>query len=130
MIVYFDGICYLCNSLVDFLIKIDKRKKLKFSPLQSDFAQKELKNSTIDLSEVDSIIVQKGNKIYIKSDALIEVIKQLSWYWRIFLIIKIFPQKFADKIYDYIAKNRLKWFGRKNECMIPTEEVKSRFILD
>lgn len=130
MIVYFDGICYLCNSLVDFLIKIDKRKKLKFSPLQSDFAQKELKNSTIDLSEVDSIIVQKGNKIYIKSDALIEVIKQFSWCWRVFLIIKIFPQKFADKIYDYIANNRLKWFGRKNECMIPTEEVKSRFILD
>jgi len=130
MIVYFDGVCYLCNSLVNFLIRIDKLKKIKFSPIQSNFAQKELNKAEVDPAQLNSIIVQKGSGLYIKSEAIIAIIKELSWVWRIFLIIKIFPKKFADKIYDYIAKNRLKWFGKKNACMIPSPEIRSRFILN
>lgn len=130
IIIYFDGVCYLCNSLVNFLLKIDKDNRLKFSPLQSNFAERELKNSKINLEEIDSIILQVGSKFFIKSDAVIEIIKELRWYWRIFLIAKIFPLKLRDKLYDFIADHRYKWFGKKDSCMIPTNDVKSRFIVD
>lgn len=130
IIIYFDGVCYLCNSLVNFLLKIDKDNRLKFSPLQSNFAERELKNSKINLKEIDSIILQVDSKFFIKSDAVIKIIKELRWYWRIFLIAKIFPLKLRDKLYDFIADHRYKWFGKKDSCMIPTNDVKSRFIVD
>lgn len=130
IIIYFDGVCYLCNSLVNFLIKIDTKKRIKFSPLQSNFARKELEKSQLNLDEIDSIIVQIGEKYYIKSNAVIAIIKELSWYWRILLIIRLIPTRFADNIYDYIAKNRFNWFGKKDKCMIPSLEIRSRFTTE
>jgi predicted DCC family thiol-disulfide oxidoreductase YuxK len=130
MIVYFDGVCFLCNSLIYFLLKIDKDNKLKFSPLQSHFAERELKNSKINLKEIDSIILQVGSMFFIKSDAVIKIIKELRWYWRFFLVIKIVPKSIRDKLYDFVASNRFKWFGKKDSCMVPTANVKERFILN
>lgn len=129
LIIYFDGVCYLCNSTVNFLIKIDKEKKFKFSPLQSNFAQVQLKNSELRFEGIDSIIFQKGDDYFIKSNAVIEIIKELKWYWQILLIVSVLPKRINDKLYDLVANNRFKWFGRRDKCMIPTEDVKSRFIL-
>lgn len=129
-IIYFDGVCYLCNSLVNFLLKIDIDNKLKFSPLQSHFAERELKNSNINLEEIDSIILQVGSKFFIKSDAVIKIIKELKWYWQGLLVIKILPKNIRDKLYDFVANRRYGWFGRKDECMVPSDEIKSRFIID
>lgn len=130
IIIYFDGVCYLCNSLVNFLLKIDKDNRLKFSPLQSNFAKRELKNSDINLEEIDSIMLQVGSKFFIKSDAVIKIIKEMRWYWQGLLVIKILPKNIRDKLYDFIADHRYKWFGRKDSCMIPTNDVKSRFIIN
>lgn len=130
IIIYFDGVCYLCNSLVNFLLKIDKDNRLKFSPLQSNFAERELKNSDINLEEIDSIILQVGSKFFIKSDAVIKIIKEMRWYWQGLLVIKILPKNIRDKLYDFIADHRYKWFGKKDSCMIPTNDVKSRFIIN
>ena len=129
-IVYFDGVCYLCNSLVNFLIKIDTNRNLSYSPLQSEFAKRNLENTQINFSKVDSIIVQKRDKYFIKSEAISLIIKELNWYWRILLIFNFLPISWTDKLYDYIAEKRYKWFGIKEKCMIPTEGVKSRFLID
>ena len=130
VVIYFDGVCYLCNSVVNLLIKIDGEKKLKFSPLQSNYAKNNLLDRGTYFSTVDSIILQKEGKYYIKSEAIIEIIKQLNWYWMIFLIGRILPKNLRDSLYDFVANNRYKWFGKKDVCMIPTDDVKSRFILN
>lgn len=130
LIIFFDGICYLCNSIVNFLIKIDSKDKLRFSPIQSKFSHKNFLTSYPELEHYDSILLQKNQKVFVKSDAVIEIIKELRWYWRIFLVGKIIPRKLRDMIYDYVAENRYGWFGKKDECMIPTDEVKSRFFLE
>lgn len=130
MVIYFDGVCYLCNSVVNFLIKIDREKKLKFSPLQSIYAKNNLMVGGEHQSKIDSIIFQKEGKYFIKSDAVIEIIKQLSWYWRIFLIATVLPKKLRDRLYDFTADHRYNWFGKMGKCMIPTDDVKSRFLLN
>ena len=130
LILYFDGVCYLCNSIVNLLLKIDKKRNLKFSPIQSDFAQKELQKAEINLDGINSIIVQKESEFYVKSDAVIIIIKELSWFWQIFLVIKIIPLKLRDEFYDFIANHRYRWFGKKGKCMIPSPDLRSRFVVD
>ncbi|WKZ70995.1 MAG: thiol-disulfide oxidoreductase DCC family protein [Melioribacteraceae bacterium] len=126
-IILFDGVCNFCNGSVNFLIKRDPNGIFKFAPLQSEIGQQLITKNNIT-GEIDSIILVKENIVYIKSDALIEIIKELKWYWRMFSVVKILPRKFRDLLYDLIANNRYKWFGKMDSCMIPDENVKSRFI--
>ncbi|HET53826.1 MAG TPA: DUF393 domain-containing protein [Ignavibacteria bacterium] len=128
-IILFDGVCNLCNGSVNFLIKRDFKKVFNFSPLQSDYGKLITEKLNIP-KQIDSIILVINDEYYLKSNAVIEIIKELKWYWRIFIVAKIFPQKTRDAIYDFIANNRYKWFGIRKECMIPTEDIKSRFIED
>jgi predicted DCC family thiol-disulfide oxidoreductase YuxK len=126
-IILFDGVCNFCNGSVNFLIKRDPNGIFKFAPLQSEIGQQLITKNNIT-GEIDSIILVKENIVYIKSDALIEIIKELKWYWKMLIIVKIIPKKFRDLLYDLIANNRYKWFGKRDSCMIPDENVKSRFI--
>ncbi|RJP59068.1 MAG: thiol-disulfide oxidoreductase DCC family protein [Ignavibacteriales bacterium] len=126
-IILFDGVCNFCNGSVNFLIKRDPNGIFKFAPLQSEIGQQLITKNNIT-GEIDSIILVKENIVYIKSDALIEIIKELKWYWKMLIIVKILPKKFRDLLYDLIANNRYKWFGKMDSCMIPDENVKSRFI--
>lgn len=128
-IILFDGVCNLCNGSVNFLIWRDEKGIFKYSPLQSNFSQNLIEKLNIP-DNVDSIILVHRNRYYLKSDAVIEIIKELKWYWKIFLIGSILPRKLRDKIYDVIANHRYNWFGKRDKCMIPTEDVKSRFIED
>ncbi|MCF8240141.1 MAG: DCC1-like thiol-disulfide oxidoreductase family protein [Melioribacteraceae bacterium] len=130
IIIFFDGFCYLCSSAVNFLIGVDKESKFKFSPITSEFAGRTLTNIKEKLGEIDSIIILKNDKYYIKSNAVIEIIKELKWHWRLLLILKVLPEKIRDKLYDFVAANRFKWFEKKGECMIPSEDVRSRFLID
>ena len=126
-IILFDGICNLCSCAVQFLIMRDKKRVFRYASLQSKAGQKLTALYNIP-SEVDSIILLKNNNYYAKSCATIEVIKELKWYWKIFLFIGILPKKIRDWLYDFVAKNRYKWFGRKHACMVPTPELKSLFL--
>lgn len=126
-IILFDGVCNFCNGSVNFLIRRDPNGIFKYAPLQSKIGQKIISKYNI-AEEIDSIILLKENNIYIKSDAVIEIIKQLSWNWQILLFVKVFPRKIRDVIYDLIANNRYKWFGKRDYCMIPDENLKSRFL--
>tara|TARA_B100001564_G_scaffold7221_1_gene6156 strand:+ start:78496 stop:78891 length:396 start_codon:yes stop_codon:yes gene_type:complete len=126
MIIFFDGVCNLCHSSVLYLIKSDKKKILKFSSLQSDYAKGLLPKS--ELVCIESIIFFNDNKLYKKSTAILKLAKILGGWHNILLIGYCIPACLRDKLYDVVAKNRYKWFGKKDKCMVPTKELRKRFL--
>ena len=127
-IILFDGVCNLCNSSVNFIIKHDKKKHFLFASLQSDAAKEILLQFPTKNLTLDSILLIEGKDIYEKSSAALKISKHLSNGFHLFNYFIIIPLFIRDSIYNLISKNRYKWFGRKDKCMIPTEEVKSRFL--
>lgn len=127
-IILFDGVCNLCNSSVNFVIKHDKKNRYRFAALQSDIGKDLVNQFGIDPNETDSIILIKGQKHYIRSSAALRVAKGLSGGYPLFYVFMIIPTFIRNWVYDYIAKNRYKWYGMRESCMIPTEELKSRFL--
>jgi|SRR5690554_1906562 len=127
-IILFDGICNLCNSTINFVIKRDKQNMFKFATLQSDTGQSLLSEFKIDRTETDSIVLIDGKKSYVKSTAALHIAKNLSGALPLLFGFLILPRFIRDRLYDYIAKNRYKWFGKKESCMIPTPELKAKFI--
>ena len=128
-IVLFDELCNFCNSTVLQIIKYDKRNHLKFSSLQSESGKKMLKLYKMDEKDLSTIIFIKNEKeVYKESTAVIEIIKLLVGKPKIFLIIKIIPRTIRDFFYRIISKNRYKLFGKRESCMIPTEEIRNKFL--
>lgn len=127
-IVLFDGLCNLCSGSVQFIIKRDPSGIFQFASLQSDFGQRKLEKFNIDKNLLHSIILIKGDQFFQRSDAALEVAKKLSGAWPIFYAFKILPQFFRDGIYNSIARNRYRFFGKKDACWIPTPTLKSRFL--
>ncbi|SHM68077.1 thiol-disulfide oxidoreductase DCC family protein [Flavobacterium xinjiangense] len=128
-IILFDGVCNLCDAAVQFVIKHDKKDDFRFVALQSDLGQEIIKHIGINTKNIDSIILyEPGIAYYYKSEAVLEIAKNLSGIFYFATIFKILPTKLRDQIYDYIAKNRYKWYGKKESCMIPTKELKSKFL--
>lgn len=127
-IVFFDGVCNLCNSSVQFIIKRDKKEQFHFASLQSEYAKKCLKESLRDSDNLQSIVLKDGDKILTKSTAVLTISKSLSGLWPVLYILILIPKFIRDWVYDFIGSNRYKWFGRRDECMIPIPELKSRFI--
>ena len=129
-IILFDGVCNLCNGAVQYIIKRDKKDTFRYAALQSEIGKKLVNERGIDTSKVDSIILIEPNIAYhIKSSAAIEIMNEFGGLWKIMNIFKyIFPTSFRDLIYDFIAKNRYKWFGKQDNCMIPTPELKAKFL--
>jgi predicted DCC family thiol-disulfide oxidoreductase YuxK len=128
-IILFDGVCNLCNTAVQFVIKHDKKDLFRFVALQSDLAQSIIKHIGIDTQNIDSIILyEPGVAYYVKSEAALEIAKYLSGGLALLTVFKVLPSALSNSIYDYVAKNRYKWFGKKEHCMIPTPELKSKFL--
>ncbi|WP_165995729.1 thiol-disulfide oxidoreductase DCC family protein [Bacillus sp. Cs-700] len=126
-IILFDGVCNLCNGLVKFMFKYDKKAIFSFASLQSESAQILLKKA--GLTEVpDSVIVIKQGKALVKSEAVLSIIQQLEGWFKLLLVFRLFPRSIRDRLYDEIAKRRYKWFGKKESCMIPTKEQRKRFL--
>lgn len=125
-IVFFDGVCNLCNSSVQLLLKLDKDEVFSFSSLQSTYS-----HSTIpkDIQiEKDSIVLFKNECFYSEAEAVFEIVKSLDNWTKVLLVFKVFPLNWNNVIYRWIAKNRYKIFGRKEECMIPDPNVRNRFL--
>ena len=129
LIILFDGVCNFCNSAVDFVIKRDKRSVFKFVSLQSQAGQQIAANNSLTDIGLSSFIFIEGNNIYTKSTAALRVCRYLDGLWRLMYGFIIVPKKIRDGIYDWIAKNRYKWFGKKS-CTIPNAEVRARFLND
>jgi predicted DCC family thiol-disulfide oxidoreductase YuxK len=126
-VILFDGVCNLCNGAVQFVINRDAREKFRFASLQSTTGKSYLKQFKLT-ADVYSIILIKKERVFDKSSAALEIAKDLSGLWPAFYAFKIVPKYVRDKIYDFVAGHRYKWFGKKDECMIPTPELKTRFL--
>ncbi|GGD24625.1 thiol-disulfide oxidoreductase DCC family protein [Flavobacterium orientale] len=127
-IVLFDGVCNLCDNSVQFIIKNDPKDLFRFASIQSEIGQQIITYLGIDASKVDSIILYvPGEAYYIKAEAAMQIAKNLN-SWHRFLALFSFTGSFGNFIYDYVAKNRYQWYGKKEECMIPTEEMKAKFL--
>ena len=128
-IILFDGVCNLCDSSVQFVIRHDKRDRFRFIPLQSELGKKIINHLGISDLTIDSTILYEHGKAYYKSDVALKILKETnSGVYKCLLVFSLFPKTFLDYIYDYVAKNRYKWFGRKESCMIPIPELKSKFL--
>lgn len=127
-IILFDGVCNLCNSSINFVIEKDTKNLFKFGALQEEPGISLLKKHTIDTTATDSIILIENNKVYTKSSAALRVAKRLSGFWPLLYVFIIIPPFIRNKVYDYIAKNRYKWYGKKDRCMIPTPALKDKFL--
>jgi predicted DCC family thiol-disulfide oxidoreductase YuxK len=114
--------------MVNFAIKQDKKKVFKFAALQSEVAQKLLEIYNLPTQDFNSFILIIDGKVYKSSTAGLTVLKKLSWYWKWSQVFWIVPRFIRDAVYNVIAKNRYKWFGRKETCMIPSPQVKERFL--
>ncbi|RTY80154.1 DUF393 domain-containing protein [Flavobacterium sp. LS1P28] len=128
-IILFDGVCNLCDSAVQVIIKHDTKDIFRFVALQSDLGQKIIKHLGVNTQKTDSIILyQPGFAYYYKSEAALAIAKNLGGLFYFVTIFSIFPTSFNNYIYDYIAVNRYKWFGKKESCMIPTKELEAKFL--
>jgi predicted DCC family thiol-disulfide oxidoreductase YuxK len=128
-IVLFDGVCNLCDNAVQYVIKHDKKDIFRFVALQSNLGKEILNYLKVDTSKMDSIILyEPGVAYFYKSDAALEIVKDLNVFLKWSVVFKIIPSSLRNPIYDYVARNRYKWFGKKEACMIPTEEMKAKFL--
>jgi predicted DCC family thiol-disulfide oxidoreductase YuxK len=127
-VIFFDGVCNLCNGAVNFIISRDKDSQFKFSSLQSSFASQHLAAHLAGSSLPDSIVFLAAGQAFFKSAAVFEIARKLGGGWKLLTIFKILPQAVTDAIYDLIARNRYSWFGRSDACRVPTPELKARFL--
>ncbi|KOY87232.1 hypothetical protein AD998_14690 [bacterium 336/3] len=127
-IVLFDGVCNLCNSSVQFFIRNDKKNILRFASLQSEAGQTLLQKFNLPTNEFNSFVLIVNDQVYLRSSAALKVISYLGGFWKIFQVFWIVPRFMRDGVYNTLAKNRYKWFGKKTECMIPTPELKAKFL--
>ena len=127
-IILFDGVCNLCNGAVNFVIKRDTGNVFKFTPLQEKQGVLLLKTHAVDTQKLDSIVLIENEKVYVKSSAALRIARKMSNLWPLFFVFLIIPSFIRDGVYDFIAKNRYKWFGKKEQCMIPTPGSREKFL--
>lgn len=126
-IILFDGVCNLCNNSVQFIIKHDKDAYFKFASLQSDFGG-QLKVAKQIPNDVDSIILVENGKVYMQSSAILRIARRLDGAWKLAAAALVIPRPIRDIIYRYVAKNRYRWFGKQDQCMLPSPDLKERFL--
>jgi predicted DCC family thiol-disulfide oxidoreductase YuxK len=127
-VVLFDGVCNLCNSSVQFIIKRDPKAKIHFAALQSNYGKEQLNQFNIASTSFESIVLIKNGKLYQRSNAVLEICRLMGGLWPLLYFFKIIPAFIRDWMYNWIANNRYRWFGRQDECMIPTPALKARFL--
>ncbi len=127
-IILFDGVCNFCNSIINFIIRQDKKNILRFAALQSDAGQRLLKKYNISSTSLNSFVLIDRGKVYKSSTAGLRLYNKLPWYWKWTQIFWIVPKFIRDGVYNVIANNRYKWFGKRESCMIPNESIKNQFI--
>ena len=127
-VVYFDGVCNLCNGFVQFLLKNDKRRRLSFAALQSEVGKSMLAKFNKSETEYDSVVFVVDGKPIQKSSAALHVFKTIGGLWSLAYGFIILPVFLRDWVYDVIAKNRYRWFGKREACMVPSPEIQARFL--
>lgn len=124
----FDGVCNLCNGSVNFIIDNDPKGHFQFAALQSDFGQQKLAALGFDQAAFDSLVLLQGDEVFTKSSAALRIAKQLKFPYPLLYVFIILPPFLRDAVYNLIARNRYKWWGKRDSCRMPTPELQSRFV--
>ncbi|NND16854.1 MAG: thiol-disulfide oxidoreductase DCC family protein [Eudoraea sp.] len=128
-IILFDGVCNLCNRFVQWIIKRDKNDAFRFAPLESKIGQQLLQEHNLNPDAMDTIVlIQPFSGHYTKSTAALKIGSTIGGIYRIFSLFWIFPAFLRDPVYDWVARNRYKWYGKQDKCMVPTAELKAKFL--
>jgi predicted DCC family thiol-disulfide oxidoreductase YuxK len=127
-IIFFDGVCNLCNSSVNRLIKNDVKKVFKFASLQSEFAKSFVPDHLLNYKNLDTILFYKNGQFYDRSNAVLNICKALGGGFNLLLIGYLIPRFMRDSLYRLVANNRYKWFGKTKQCRVPTDDLKERFM--
>jgi predicted DCC family thiol-disulfide oxidoreductase YuxK len=127
-IVLFDGVCNLCNSSVQFILKRDKKNQFVFGSLQGKTGQEYLKKFNLPADTLNSFMLVEDDNLYTKSTGALHMLKYLGGAWPLLYAFIIVPAFIRDAVYNWIARNRYKWFGKKNACWIPTPALKAKFL--
>lgn len=127
-VVLFDGVCNLCNGTVQFLIRKDRQKKLRFASLQGEFGQRILHDAGLQKTDYASFLFLDNGNIYTHSTGALRVLSHLGGGWKILSCLRVVPRFIRDGVYHFIARNRYRWFGKRESCMVPDEGVRERFL--
>ena len=127
-VILFDGVCNFCNASVNFIIKQDRKKVFRFAALQSETGQKLLEQYNLPKKQFESFVLIDNGRVFQKSSAGLKVYGNMPWYWKWTQAFWLVPEVVRDAVYNLIAKNRYRWFGKKEQCMMPSKEVRSRFL--
>ena len=127
-IILFDGVCNLCNTSVQFILKRDRRSRFRFASLQGPAGQALLQRSGLPADHLDSFVLVENNKVYTRSSAALRVISRLGGGYTLFYVFWIIPRPIRDGVYDWVARHRYRWFGKEDSCWLPRPEWKERFL--
>ncbi len=127
-VILFDGVCNLCNASVQWVLKRDKNGVFRFAALQSETGQRLLDRFGLSQETFDTIVLVDGDRIFTRSDAVLELVRRLRFPWSWLYIFHWMPAPLRNGLYTFIARNRYRWFGRQNECWLPRPEWKARFV--
>jgi predicted DCC family thiol-disulfide oxidoreductase YuxK len=127
-ILLFDGVCNLCNSFVQFVIRRDPEAVFRFAPLQSEVGQELAARAGFPVDELSTVILYHQGRFYTHSDVALEVVRRLPGGWSLLYGLAIIPKSIRDAIYNWVARNRYRWFGKRESCMMPTPDIKRRFL--
>jgi predicted DCC family thiol-disulfide oxidoreductase YuxK len=127
-VILFDGVCNFCNGAVNFTIKRDKKKLIRFAPLQSEAGQQLSAQFGLPPNDLRSFLLIENGKMYNRSTAALKVCRHLTGLWPLCAALLVIPAFIRNAVYDFIAKNRYKWFGQRQECMMPTPDIRARFL--
>jgi predicted DCC family thiol-disulfide oxidoreductase YuxK len=126
--VLFDGVCNLCNGFVQFIIRNDERGRFQFGALQSTEAQRLLIGTELRPQELDTVIYLRKGKVLTRSTAALHILKDMGGAWPLMAVFLVVPRFIRDAVYRFVANNRYRWFGRRESCMLPTPELRARFL--
>lgn len=124
----FDGVCNLCNGAVKFVIPRDPTGRVHFASLQSPEGQRLLQQHGLPADHLDSMVLLEGSKVYVRSAAVLRLTRHLNRLWPLAYGFVVIPAPLRDAVYKLVARNRYRWFGQRDACMIPTPELKARFL--
>ncbi|HET7393735.1 MAG TPA: thiol-disulfide oxidoreductase DCC family protein [Candidatus Binatia bacterium] len=127
-LILFDGVCNLCNASVQFVIRHDRAGKFRFAAIQSEIGREIFQRHGLDPAKLQTFVFITDGRIFLRSDAAIEVVARFGGAWKLLRVLSLVPRSLRDAIYSFIAQNRYRWFGRQEVCMIPTPEIKERFL--
>lgn len=127
-IVIFDGVCNLCSTTAQFIVRRDAQGRFRFAAAQSAKGRALLIESGVDPDRLETFVLRKDGHIFVRSDAALEIAKELDGLWPVLVVLRMVPRALRDWMYDVVARNRYRWFGKKQECMIPGADIQSRFI--